>query len=183
MSRIVLVLLLATSCIGLNAAGPPALGARAQQSTPTPTNDVLVGTWIVQELAPPSGGPPVTAAVATLFADGNALLSGFGAGQEAMQGLWSASGDRSAILTVVGLVVDENGNSDGTLRRIRAAVEVNAAGAALEGGYTFEVIGPNSDVQFTYNGPIGGTRVQVEPPESIALTLRPATPPAGTPSP
>jgi hypothetical protein len=183
MSRVALVLVLIISFIGPLAAGPPLLRVDAQEATPSPINNPLVGTWIVQELLPPSGGPPVTAGVATIFADGNVLLSGFGDGQAAMQGAWSAAGDRSATLTVVALLIDQSGTSDGTLRRVRAAVEVNAAGDELEGGYTFEVIAPDGNVQFTYNGPIGGTRVKIEPPDPIALTLRPATPAAGTPAP
>jgi hypothetical protein len=155
----------------------------AQEATPDLANHPLVGTWFIKELNPPAGGPPVTAGVATIFADGNMLLSGFGNGQAALQGGWSATEDRAAMVTVVGLALDESGMSDGTLERIRAAVDVNTAGDALDGGYTFEVIGPDGAVQFTYNGPIGGTRIEIEPPDPIALTLGPATPAAGTPSP
>src|SRR5262245_37965440 len=133
MSRSALIVLLAASCIGLYAADWTAFGARAQESTPAPSNDALVGTWIVHELLPPSGGPPVTVGVLTLFADSTALLSGFGEDQPSMQGMWLASGDRSATLTVVGLAVGGNGLSDGTLRRMRVALEINAAGDVLEG--------------------------------------------------
>ena len=96
----------------------------AQQLGPEPWAKLRAAaegtTW--EELLPPSGGPPETAGVATLFADGNVLLSGFGEGQDAMQGMWTASGDRSATLTVVGLMVGGNGISDGTLRLFRQSL-------------------------------------------------------------
>ena len=183
MSRTGLVLLLVIALTGLMAADRATVSVGAQEATPSPATHPLVGTWVIRELAPPAGGPPVTAGLATFFADGNMLLSGFGERQAARQGGWSATGDRAALVTVVGLAVDESGMSDGTLERIRAAVEVDTAGDALQGGYTFDLIGPDGGVQFTYNGPVGGSRVEIEPPDPIALTLGLATPSAGTPEP
>ena len=118
------------------------------------------------------------AGVFTFFADGNVIVSGFGASQPSLQGAWSAAGEGAGTLTVVGVLVGGSGVSDGTLGRVRGAVEVDDTGEGFTGGYTFEVVGPDGRVQFTYNGPLAGARVLVEPPDPIARTLVPGTPTA-----
>jgi hypothetical protein len=55
-------------------------------------------------------------------------------------------------------------------------VEVDATGESFIGGYTFEVVRPDGEVEFTYNGPLAGTRVRAEAPDPIAMTLIPGTP-------
>jgi hypothetical protein len=182
MSRALLLLLFIVTLTAVMASNQAAVGAGAV-ATPGPANHLLVGTGIVRELAPPTGGPPVIAGVATFFADGNLLLSGFGDGQASMQGAWSPDDNRAGTVTVVGLLTNGTEVSGGTMSRIRAAVELNATGSELEDGYTLDVIGPDGGGQFTYNGPLEGTRVEIEPPDPIALTVRPATPSTGAPAP
>jgi hypothetical protein len=38
------------------------------------------------------------------------------------------------------------------------------------------VVGPDGEVEFTYNGPLAGTRVRAVPPDPLAMTLIPGTP-------
>ena len=170
-----LVVLLALVVIGPVSPGRSSAAPHRQDGTPVAAGHPLVGTWIVDETRPPNGGPPVATAVATFFADGNALITGFGDGERSLQGVWSAAGERGATFTVVGLVVGRGGEPDGSLRRIRASVEVVAAGDAFTAAYTFETLNPDGTVGFTYMGPLAGTRVRAEPPEPLA------TPAAGTP--
>ena len=191
MSRAALMLLLVVAVAGPIAAGRSAVGAGAQEATPV-AGHPLVGSWVVEEILRPQnaglGTPlpeprPQAVVIATLFADGNALLSGFGAGQPAMQGKWIADGERAGTFTVVGLLIGGGGASDGTLGRVRATVEVDATGDAFAGGYTFDIVAPDGGVVFTHYGWWSGTRVEVEPPDPAALTLGPGTPAAGTPAP
>jgi hypothetical protein len=177
----VVISILVLSLVGLLSAGQTTRDVGAQDATPAADAQDLVGSWIVHETLPPTGGPPVLAGIFTFFADGNVLVSGFGAGQPSLQGAWSATGERAGTLTVVGLLVGGSGVADGTLGRVRGAVEVDATGESFVGGYTFEVVGPDGDIQFAYNGPLAGTRVRVEPPDPIAMTLIPGTP-IGTPA-
>ena len=169
------IMVLAILLTGLLVIGRPAVYAGAEDGTPVAAGHPLVGTWVVTETSPPAGGPPTMTAVATFFADGNALMTGFGDGQQLMQGVWSAAGERGATFTVVGLVVGGGGETDGSLRRIRVSVEVGGAGDAFAGNYTFETLNPDGSVGFTYMGPLAGTRVAAEPPDALA------TPAAGTP--
>jgi hypothetical protein len=176
MSRVVLMLLAATMLVAGMPANDAVLGKSEGRATPGTTISPIVGSWVVTELAPPSGGPAVLAGVATLFADGNALVSGFGAAAPVMQGGWIAAGERAATVTVVGLIVGDGGGSDGSLQRIRATLKLDATGDAFRGGYTLEVMGPDGAAEFRYSGPVAGTRITVEPPDPSALERQPGTP-------
>ena len=169
------IAVLAILMTGMLIIGQPAVYGGAEDGTPVAAGHPLVGTWVVTETSPPAGGPPPVTAVATFFADGNALVTGFGDGQRPLQGVWSAAGERGVTFTVVGLVVGGGGETDGSLRRIRASVEVGAAGDAFTAAYTFETLNPDGSVGFTYMGPLAGTRVTAEPADALA------TPAAGTP--
>ena len=172
----VMMSILVLSVVSLLSAGELTSAVAAQDATPTaPAAQSLIGSWVVYETLPPAGGPPVLAAVITFFADGNVIVSGFGDDQPSLQGAWSATGERAGTLTVAGLSVEGNGLGDGLLGRVRSAVEVDATGESFVGGYTFEVVRPDGEVEFTYNGPLAGTRVRVEPPDPIAMTLIPGT--------
>jgi hypothetical protein len=83
----VMTSILVLSLMCLLSGGPLTRGVGAQDATPTaPTAHSLIGSWVVHETRPPAGGPPVLAAVITFFADGNAILSGFGDDQPSLQG-------------------------------------------------------------------------------------------------
>jgi hypothetical protein len=180
MIRAALVLLLVVGFAEIAASGHPTAGVRAQ-ATPDPDEHLLVGTWIVEDLHPQDGGPPLTIAMATVFADGNMLLNSTGVGQGAMQGEWSAADDRGATVTVVNVGTDQSGASDGTLQRTRGKIEVDAGGETWLGGFTYELIHPDGEVGFTFYSGWRGTRVAIEPTDPVAMTLLPATP-AATPA-
>ena len=147
------------------------VGVGAQDTTET-AGHALVGAWIVEEVllpqnappgTPPSVPPPQAVAVASFFTDDNVLVSGFGGNQPSLQGTWSMDGERTARFSVVGLLIGGSGVSDGTLGRVRATVELDAAGTAFTGDYSFEVIEPDGRVSFTHYGSWSGTRVEVDP--------------------
>jgi hypothetical protein len=182
MIRAVLVLLLVTGLAGIAASGQPTGRANAQEATPGPAAHPLVGAWIVEDLHPPNGGPPLTTGTVSLFADGNLLLGG-PVGTGIAQGSWVATSDRAATLTVVNVGADQSGASDGTLQRTRGSIELNPAHETWVGGFTFEVIDADGEVMFTFHSAMRGTRVAIAPPDPVAMTLIPGTPPAATPEP
>src|SRR5215203_5557585 len=98
----VVISILVLGLVGLLSASQTTAGVNAQDATPASDTHALVGSWVVHETLPPGGGPPVLAGVFTYFADGNVLVSGFGANQPSLQGSWSASGDRMGTFTVIG---------------------------------------------------------------------------------
>ena len=191
----IVVSVLALVLAGLLAAGPAVPIVSAQDATPDTAGHPLVGSWVVEETFLPQNAAPgapapeprtQAVAIATFYADGNALVSFSRAGQPPLQGSWFAAGERAGTFTVVGFSFGGDGVTAAGLQRYRATVEVDATSNAFSGGYTFEQIepdNPSGPVVFTWHAWWSGTRVDVEPPDPIALTLGPdttsATPAAG----
>ena len=148
-------LVLLVGCLLVMVQAPP--GTAAQSETAMAEHPV-VGSWLVYETNPPNGGPAVLSGVATFFADGNALLSGFG--DQDYQGAWTADGTHEATFTVVA----PSAGGFGEIDQIRAGVEVATDGGPFRGTYSFDVLRDDGSSTFNYNGPIEGRRVEVQPP-------------------
>jgi hypothetical protein len=189
MPRVTVVIpVLVLGFIGLLSAGQTTTGVGAQDATPATAAHPLVGSWVIEETfraqnavagTPPPEPWTKKVATATFFADGNALVSYARAGQPPMQGAWSATGERSGTFTVIGFALGGDGVAYGGLERYRATVEVDATGHAFAGGYTYELIepdNPSGPVAFTWHSWWSGTRIDVAPPDPVALTLGPGTP-------
>lgn len=149
---------------GLAAAGRAAdAGARGAESSRA--GHPLVGAWLLTFPDEPGASPRLN----SYTADGFALQT-HPAGNDA-QGAWAATGERTAVMTLL-LLGLERGATRGT-GRVRAALEVDAAGDAFAGSFTLEFVAVGG-VSWGEEGPlrVEGTRVRAEPPSARA------TPPA-----
>ena len=86
-------------------------------------------------------------------------------------GVWEATGEQTATLTIVAAEGDDDGTNYGTII-IRATIEVNADGGSFTPEYTFEFIDPDG----TSSGEAGpgfaiGERVVVEAPGTPVMTM------------
>jgi hypothetical protein len=127
---VVVVLLLGITVIG---ARP---GAAAQEATPTTMNGhPLVGTWLLDTNADdPANAPDVV-----VFTADGAYISVDAEGFPSL-GVWEASGERSATVTIVSPgVEEEDGAFFGTFM-IRATIDVDETGAAFTAQYTGEFV-------------------------------------------
>jgi hypothetical protein len=149
----VLVVLVAGLVIGSRV---PA--ATAAQPTSTGDTPAVIGSWLVFETNPPAGGDPVLAGVATFFADGNALIT---FGDQRYQGSWVADDVYGATFTVVA----PSAGGLGAIDQLRGSVEVATDGGPFRGIYTFDTLQADGTSIFTYRGPIGGQRIDVQAPE------------------
>jgi hypothetical protein len=129
------------------------------QSEATMAEHPVVGSWVIYETKPPNGGQPVLSGVASLFADGNVLLSGFG--DQQYVGTWVIDGSHEATFTVVA----PSAGGFGELDQIRAAVEVATDGGPFRGTYSFDIVRADGSSTFNYNGPIEGRRVEAQAPD------------------
>ena len=132
--------------------------ATAAQPTPTGDTPALIGSWLVFETNPPSGGDRVLAGVATFFDDGNALIA---FGDQRYQGSWVADGMYEATFTVVA----PSAGGIGGIDQLRGSIEVATDGGPFRGIYTFDILQADGSSIFTYRGPIEGQRVEVQAPE------------------
>ena len=143
---------------GLVVAGQ-SIPATSAQSEATMAEHPLVGSWVIYETNPPNGGQPVLSGVASFFADGNVLLSGFG--DQQYVGPWAIDGSHEATFTVVA----PSAGGFGELDQIRAAVEVATDGGPFRGTYSFDIVRADGSSTFNYNGPIEGRRVEAQAPD------------------
>ena len=98
------------------------------------------------------------------------------AGNDA-QGAWAPTGERTAVMTLL-LLGLERGVTRGT-GRVRAALEVDAAGNAFAGSFTLEFVAAGGASRGEEEPlRVEGTRVRAEPP-SAQQRRRPLPPPSG----
>ena len=161
----VLLSVAAVALRGLAAAGR-AVGARA--AAPAGAGHPLVGAWLLTFPDEPEASPRLN----SYTADGIALQT-HPAGNDA-QGAWAPTGARTAVMTLL-LLGLERGATRG-MGRVRAALEVDAAGNAFAGSFTLEFVAA-SGASWGEEGPlrVAGRRIRAEPPAAQA------TPPAAAP--
>jgi hypothetical protein len=152
----VLVLVVLTGGLIVESWAPPVTAAQTES---TLNGHPLIGSWLIYETNPPTGREPVLTAVATFFADGNAVVSGFGVSQ--LQGSWIADSRSEATFTVV--APDAGGFGD--VNRVRASVQVATDGGPFRGSYSFDIVRPDGTLAYSYRGPIAGQRVEVQAPD------------------
>ena len=159
-----LLALAAVALRGLAAAGRAA-DAGARGAAPARAGHPLVGAWLLTFPDEPGASPRLN----SYTADGIALQT-HPAGNDA-QGAWAPTGERTAAMTLL-LLGLERGAARGT-GRVRAALEVDAAGDAFAGSFTLEFVAAGGASRGE-EGPlrVEGTRVRAEPPSARA------TPPA-----
>jgi hypothetical protein len=165
MRRVPALLSVAAARRGLSAAGR-ATGFRG--AAPAGAGHPLVGAWLLTFPDDPGASPRLS----SYTADGIALQT-HPAGNDA-QGAWAPTGARTAVMTLL-LLGLERGATRG-MGRVRAALEVDAAGNAFAGSFTLEFVAA-SGASWGEEGPlrVAGTRVRAEPPSAQA------TPPAAAP--
>ena len=131
----------------------------AQEATPAAMGGhPLVGTWLLDtNTEDPANGPEVT----IFTADGAYIpvdAEGF-----PNHGVWEATGERTAALTIVSPGMEEEGVFAGTFV-VRASVEVDETGDRLTAQYTGEFVTPDGTETGEYGpGTATGTRIAVEP--------------------
>jgi hypothetical protein len=134
-------------------------GATAQEATPTAMGGhPLVGTWLLDtNVKDPANGPEVT-----IFTADGAYISVDAEGFP-NHGVWEATGERTAALTIVSPGMEEEGVFAGTFV-VRASVEVDETGDAFTAQYTGEFVTPDGTETGEYGpGTATGTRIEVEP--------------------
>ncbi len=131
--------------------------ATAQEATPTTmSGHPLVGTWLLDTNADdPANGPEVT-----IFTADGAYISVDAEGFP-NHGVWEATGDRTAGLTIVSPGMEEEAFA-GTFV-VRATIEVNETGDAFTARYTGEFVTPDGTETGEYGpGMATATRIDVE---------------------
>jgi hypothetical protein len=132
-------------------------GATAQEATPTTmSGHPLVGVWLLDTNADdPANGPEVT-----IFTADGAYISVDAEGFP-NHGVWEATGERTAGLTIVSPGMEEEAFA-GTFV-IRASVEVDETGDSFTAQYTGEFVTPDGTETGEYGpGTAIGTRLTVE---------------------
>jgi hypothetical protein len=150
--------------------------AAAQEATPAPTaGHPIVGTWIVDRDPADQSDPPTM----LVFAPDGSLIDPL----MAVAGAWQATGPRSAVFTLFGLI---DGGAGGYIV-VRSAIEVDEAGTTIAGADTVTIVGTDGTVLNTVRGHGRATRLVVQGPEAAGTPLTGVptwTPePAATPSP
>jgi hypothetical protein len=116
----------------------------------------LVGAWLVADPADPARPMLVN----QYWADGNALF--IVPDGHTDHGVWTATGPRTAELTLVGFVRDPSGAIVG-LATTSGAVEVDATGETFSGEADFELAALDGTVLETGRGGALGTRIALRP--------------------
>jgi hypothetical protein len=130
----------------------------ARQATPVAMDEhPLVGTWLLDtNVDDPENAPEVT-----IFTADGAYISVDAEGFP-NHGVWEASGERSAALTIVSPGLEDEGTFAGTFM-VRAAIEVDETGDAFTARYTGEFVGPDGTGTGEYGpGTATATRITVE---------------------
>lgn len=157
------VSILAVMLIGL---GAFSLGSGTEAQDTSLQGHPLVGTWLADTNLEMDNN------ALDLFqfsSDGGYLQEG--ADSETLVGAWEATGNTTAILTIVDTGSNEDESDRGTLI-IRASIVVSADGNSLTADYTLEFIGPDG-IASGQAGPAGVTaeRMLVEAPGTPVITF------------
>ncbi len=158
----------------------------AQDSTPAVGSETgldsmahpLVGSWLILPNV-----PDATPSLYTFADDGTLVSTNVAGGRH---GTWTATGDRTAAFTALGLATTA-GDVFAGATRVRAEAEVDATGNIVNVVFVIEGMTSDGAVQFT-TGPFTaeGTRIMVEPlgmeGTPAAGTPETGTPEAGTPA-
>jgi hypothetical protein len=132
-------------------------GATAQEATPTAmSGHPLVGTWLLDTNA----DDPANAPEVTIFTADGAYVSVDAEGFP-NHGVWEATGERTAGLTIVSPGMEEEAFAGTFL--VRASIEVDEAGDSFTAQYTGEFIAADGTETGEYGpGTATATRITVE---------------------
>jgi hypothetical protein len=131
--------------------------ATAQEATPTSmSGHPLVGTWLLDTNA----NDPANAPEVTIFTADGAYISVDAEGFP-NHGVWEATGERTAGLTIVSPGMEEEAFAGTFL--VRASIEVDESGDRFTAEYTGEFVAPDGTETGEYGpGTAIGTRIEVE---------------------
>jgi len=161
----VLLSVAAVALCGMAAAGR---AAGARDAAPAGAGHPLVGAWLLTFPDEPGASPRLN----SYTADGIALQT-HPAGNDA-QGAWAPTSERTAVMTLL-LLGLERGATRGT-GRVRAALEVDAAGDAFAGSFTLEFVAADGASRGEERPlRVAGRRIRAESPSAQA-TLPAAAP-------
>ena len=152
------VVLLSMVVVAVSLLVTPGRGSTAQEATPTAmSGHPLVGTWLLDTNADdPANGPEVT-----VFTADGAYISVDAEGFP-NHGVWEATGERTAGLTIVSPGMEDEVTFAGTFI-VRASIEVDEAGDAFTAQYTGEFVTPDGTRTGEYGpGMATATRIEVE---------------------
>jgi hypothetical protein len=132
--------------------------ATAQEATPsTMSGHPLVGTWLLDTNA----DDPANAPEVTIFTADGAYISVDAEGFP-NHGVWEATGERTAGLTIVSPGMEDEVPFAGTFV-VRASIEVDETGDSFTAQYTGEFITPDGRESGEYGpGKATATRITVE---------------------
>ena len=145
----------------VDATAPPTEDAETPAETPVETAGVhpLVGVWLLDTDADdPENAPEVVA-----FTSDGVYVSVDAEGAPSI-GVWEATGDQTATVTIVTTAADEEEGFVGTFT-IRATAEVDAGGDAFTAEYTAEFVQADDTSEGEYGpGTATATRITAEEP-------------------
>jgi hypothetical protein len=132
--------------------------ATAQEATPsTMSGHPLVGTWLLDTNA----DDPANAPEVTIFTADGAYISVDAEGFP-NHGVWEATGERTAGLTIVSPGMEDEVTFAGTFA-VRASIEVDETGDSFTAQYTGEFVAPDGTKTGEYGpGTATATRITVE---------------------
>jgi hypothetical protein len=133
-------------------------GTTAHEATPTTmSGHPLVGTWLLDTNA----DDPANAPEVTVFTADGAYISVDAEGFP-NHGVWEATGERTAGLTIISPGMENEETFAGTFV-VRASVEVDEAGDSFTAQYTGEFVTPDGTGTGEYGpGMATATRIEVE---------------------
>ncbi len=164
MRRLAFLVSLVAVVVGLLTVGVRS-GVVAQEETPAATvQHPLVGTWLFTFPAE-SGMTPALVS----YTDDGVLIQNELDGTSA-NGVWEATGERTARITLVFLAEDEAGGFAGAAK-VRGEAEVDETGDGLTGEFTVEGTMTDGSVFPVGEGTAQGLRIAVEGPEAMGTPM------------
>lgn len=158
MRRSAVVVVVAAILVGL-IAGRSGRVAASDAGTPVAAiGHPVVGSWLLDTNADDPANPPE---LVVFSSDGTYVAAA--ASGAATIGVWEATGDRTAAVTLLFFLPSKDA-AFGGLGKVRATVVVDAAGDAFSAPYTLEFVAPDGST----SGELGpatatATRIRLEP--------------------
>ncbi len=155
--RSAFVLVGALTLLGVVALGHPLFDTAAQDATPAPVADGIVGSWIITAQIP-DGFSFVN--ISSIM-PGGVVINTSDDGP-AGHGAWMRTADGIYALTIVVPDFDDDGSLEGMVT-VRATATLGPDGTTFAGPFATEVTDLTGTVVFAYAGTVEATRIMVEP--------------------
>ncbi len=133
--------------------------ALAQEATPMPTaGHPIVGTWIIDRDTTTTDEVPV---VVSFTSDGAFIDA-----HQGVNGIWEATGPRSAAMTIIPFAVDNTG-----YQVVRATWEIDESGDSMSGPANVTVVSADGTVMAAIDISSTATRLKVDPMDNAGTAL------------